>query len=85
MRMDLTAGCPIKYGAWYEGKGTGWNDAWISVFDVTHIEEAQEGDEILLFGRPEDGITADDVASILGTINYEVVCGVSSRVPRLYR
>jgi alanine racemase len=55
------------------------------MFDVTHIEEAQEGDEILLFGRPEDGITADDVASILGTINYEVVCGVSSRVPRLYR
>lgn len=39
------------------------------MFDVTHIEEAQEGDEILLFGRPEDGITADDVASILGTIN----------------
>ena len=55
------------------------------MFDVTHIEEAQEGDEILLFGRPEDGITADDVASILGTINYEVVCGVSSRVPGLYR
>lgn len=55
------------------------------MFDITHIEEAQEGDEILLFGRPQDGITADDLADIMGTINYEVVCGVSSRVPRLYR
>jgi len=55
------------------------------MFDVTNIEGAQEGDEILLFGRPQDGITADDLADIMGTINYEVVCSVSSRVPRLYR
>jgi len=54
------------------------------MFDVTGVEGVQEGDEILLFGRPEDGITADDLADIMDTINYEVVCAVSSRVPRIY-
>lgn len=54
------------------------------MFDITGVKEAREGDEILLFGRPEDGITADDLAGIIGTINYEVVCAVSGRVPRIY-
>lgn len=54
------------------------------MFDVTGIDGAREGDEILLFGRPEDGLTADNLADILGTINYEVICAVSSRVPRVY-
>lgn len=55
------------------------------MFDVTHIEGVQEGDEILLFGRAQDGIMADDLADIMGTINYEIVCAISNRVPRLYR
>lgn len=55
------------------------------MFDVTDMEDAREGDEILLLGRPEDGVTADDLAAIIGTINYEVVCAVSGRVPRVYR
>ncbi len=54
------------------------------MFDVSEVNGVQEGDEVLLFGRPENGITADDIASIIGTINYEVVCAVSSRVPRIY-
>jgi len=54
------------------------------MFDVTDLEGVQEGDEILLFGRPTDGVTADDLAGIMDTINYEVVCAVSSRVPRVY-
>ncbi len=54
------------------------------MFDVTDIEGVQEGDEILLFGRTQDGIMADDLADIMGTINYEVVCAVSNRVPRLF-
>lgn len=54
------------------------------MFDVTDLEGVQEGDEILLFGRSEDGVTADDLAGIMNTINYEVVCAVSSRVPRIY-
>lgn len=55
-----------------------------TMFDITNLEGVQEGDEILLLGRPSDGITADDLAVIMDTINYEVVCAVSSRVPRVY-
>ncbi len=43
------------------------------------------GDEAVLLGRQGDlEITADDWAGRLGTINYEIVCGVSPRVPRRY-
>jgi alanine racemase len=39
------------------------------------------GDEVVLLG---DGITAWDWAGRLGSIAYEVVCGISERVPRIY-
>jgi alanine racemase len=43
------------------------------------------GDEVVLIGRQgREEITAHEVASILGTIHYEVVCAVSVRVPRTY-
>ncbi|MGR6835253.1 alanine racemase [Syntrophomonas erecta] len=54
------------------------------MFDVSKVKGVKEGDEILLFGRPEDGVSADDLARIMETINYEVVCAVSARVPRIY-
>lgn len=54
------------------------------MFDVTDLEEVKVGDEVVLFGRPEDGVMADDLASAIGTINYEVVCLINSRVPRIY-
>jgi len=42
------------------------------------------GDEVVLIGRQGDErITANEWASLLGTIGYEVVCGISSRVPRV--
>ncbi len=53
--------------------------------DVGHIPGVKVGDEAVLIGRQGDQeITADDVAGMLGTINYEVVCMVSHRVPRVY-
>lgn len=55
-----------------------------TVIDVTGIPEAAMGDEVLVFG-PGGADTADTVAQKSGTINYEVVCGISRRVPRLYR
>ena len=43
------------------------------------------GDEVVLLGRQgEESITAWDWAARTGTIAYEVVCGVSGRVPRLH-
>jgi alanine racemase len=43
------------------------------------------GDEAVLLGRQDDAeISADDWARALGTISYEVVCGIGPRVPRRY-
>jgi alanine racemase len=36
------------------------------------------------FWQAEDLVTADELAEIKGTINYEIVCAVGSRVPRIY-
>lgn len=50
--------------------------------DVTGIEGLSEGDDVLLFGGPQ--LPAEEVAAQLETINYEIVCMVGKRVPRLY-
>ena len=50
--------------------------------DVTDVEDAALGDEVVLLG---DGITVEELAAKLDTISYEVFCNVSKRVPRLYR
>lgn len=43
------------------------------------------GDEITLIGRQgKEQITADEIAAALGTINYEVVTRISSRIPRVF-
>ncbi len=44
------------------------------------------GDEVVLIGRQGDEqVTASEWAERLDTIGYEIVCGIGSRVPRLYR
>jgi alanine racemase len=46
-------------------------------------EEVGLGDEVVLVGRQgEEEITADEIATLLGTITYEVVCSIGPRVPR---
>jgi alanine racemase len=52
--------------------------------------DAVAGDELCLLGEQvaadgtRTGVTADDWATWLGTINYEIVCGIGPRVPRVY-
>ena len=54
------------------------------MLDVTDVpEKVVPGDVVTMFGR--DGkaqITADELAALYGTIGYEIVCGISKRVPR---
>ena len=50
--------------------------------DVTDIKDIKIGDEVILFGSEK--LTGDDAAKHLNTINYEVTCLVSNRVPRVY-
>ena len=53
--------------------------------DVTEIEMAKLHDEAVIIGcMGKDCITATQVADMIGTINYEVLCNISKRVPRLY-
>lgn len=53
--------------------------------DVTDIDGVEVNDEVVLMGKQGDKeITADFIASVLDTINYEVFCTLSKRVPRQY-
>lgn len=52
------------------------------MIDITDIPEAQMGDVCTLFGS--ETLPTDEVAGWANTINYEVVCLVSKRVPRVY-
>ena len=55
------------------------------MMDVSEVPEAKAGDIVTMIGRDgDDIITADELASVYGTIGYEVVCGISKRVPRIY-
>jgi len=56
-----------------------------TVVDVSSIETAQLHDEAVCIGRQNgDEISAEEFAAHCGTINYEVLCALSPRVPRLY-
>ncbi|MBQ2941326.1 MAG: alanine racemase [Clostridia bacterium] len=47
--------------------------------------DAEVDDEVILIGKSGfEEITADEIARLAGTINYEVVCDIGKRVPRIY-
>ncbi|NMB26683.1 MAG: alanine racemase [Tissierellia bacterium] len=55
------------------------------MIDVTGIDDIVVGDEVVLFGYGEEGYPhVDEIADKLNTINYEIVCMVGRRVPRVY-
>ena len=50
------------------------------MIDVSDIE-CREGDTVTVFGEKGE---VSEMADIIGTINYEIVCGITRRVPRVY-
>lgn len=53
--------------------------------DVTHIDNVEENDEVFLIGGTKDAfVTVEDIAKHMNTINYEVICLIGKRVPRVY-
>lgn len=57
-----------------------------TMVDVTEIQEVAVGDEVTILGRDGDQvITAHELADRAGTISYEILCGITKRVPRLYQ
>jgi alanine racemase len=57
----------------------------LTMIDATDIPQAAIGDEVLLIGRSQNcSIGADDHARVAGTVVYEILCGLSPRIPRVY-
>jgi alanine racemase len=56
--------------------------------DVTHLEGVEPGDEVVILGRQGSEswqrIDAREVAGAIGTIPWEIVCRLGSRVERQY-
>ena len=48
--------------------------------NISEIDDVNIGDEVILFGKE---LSVDCLAEISNTINYEIVCGISPRVPRI--
>ncbi len=56
------------------------------MIDVTDVPGVRESDDVVLVGsQGSERITADHIAAMTGTIAYEVLCGISNRVPRIYQ
>ncbi|SEB48770.1 alanine racemase [Paenibacillus sp. GP183] len=56
-----------------------------TILDVTQVPNVSVGDEVILLGGSANHfISVDEVAHLIKTINYEVVCNVGKRVPRYY-
>ena len=53
--------------------------------DVSEIKNVKEGDEVVLIGKQGDlTITCEEVGEISGRFNYELVCDLGKRIPRVY-
>jgi alanine racemase len=84
VRRALTNNCDVLIGGRrYPLVGTVSMDN-ITV-DLGPVPSVSVGAEAVLLGRRgSERIIAEELAARIGTINYEVVCGISVRVPRVY-
>lgn len=58
----------------------------LTLIDVTNVPSVSVDDRVILLGTDGDlTITAEDLGELAETISYEITCGISSRVPRVYR
>ena len=57
-----------------------------TMIDVGHIRGVKVGDEVVLIGKQgRREIRIEKLARLAGTIAYDFVCGISNRVPRIYK
>jgi alanine racemase len=58
----------------------------MAMADITDLPDVRLGEEVILIGRcGSESISADDLASLCGTINYEIVARLGRHIPRLLR
>ena len=100
-RPSRIATLPVGYADGYRRGLSNWGEVLVRgkrapvvgrvsmdlvTIDVTDIDDAAVGDEVVLLGRQgNDEIPAEEIAAKLDTISYEVFCGIGKRVPRVYR
>ncbi len=99
-RPTMVATLPVGYADGYRRSLTGRAEALVRgrrvpvigtvcmdqiLLDVTDVEGVSLGDETVLLGRQGGQvITSEEMAGWAGTINYEIMTGISARVPRVY-
>lgn len=54
------------------------------MIDLSNLDKVKIGDEVILFGYEKNSPSVEEIADWLGTINYEVLCMMSRRVPIIY-
>jgi alanine racemase len=58
----------------------------MSMVDVGRLNNVKVGDEVVLIGtQGKEAIRVEELARLINTIPYEVVCNIGRRVPRIYR
>ena len=77
-KLGNGAGCMLVNGVLAPTIGNICMD--MTMLDITDID-VQEGDEVIVFG---DGYPIDDLAKAAGTIPYEILTNMSSRIKRVY-
>jgi alanine racemase len=98
-RTTTVAVLPVGYADGFRRAPANWGEVLVrgrrapllgrvcmdqSMVDVSDIPGVRQGDEVVLIGRQgADELTAEEVATRLGTINYEVVAELLARVPRM--
>ncbi len=56
------------------------------MIDVTNVPQSKLGDVVTIFGNTDSSFqSVDEIAKLMGTINYEVVCLIGNRIPRVYK
>lgn len=99
-RDTLVAALPVGYADGFRRAPKNWGNVLVqsqkapllgrvsmdqSSIDVTHMPGVKVGEEVVLIGKQgQEEITARDVENQLGTIGYEVLTGLSSRVSYIY-
>ena len=57
----------------------------MTIVDVTHISGVEVGNEVILIGQSGDKtVDAVELARLCESVPYEILCGLSQRVPRVY-
>jgi len=82
IRRELSnKGCVLIRGRRFPVVGRVCMD--MTMIDVTDLKNPRIGEDVTIIGKEgREKISVEEIAKLCGTINYEIVCGISSRVPR---